>query len=69
PAEPVEVAVDSGAARGADTGGAESGCAETRGAEPGGAETGRAVPARATSGGTLGVPSRREPLSPQRLRE
>ncbi|CAI7832946.1 unnamed protein product [Closterium sp. NIES-54] len=37
--------------------------------EPGGAETGRAVPARATSGGTLGVPSRREPLSPQRLRE
>ncbi|CAI7876070.1 unnamed protein product, partial [Closterium sp. NIES-54] len=64
PAEPVEVAVDSGAARGAETGGAESG-----GAEPGGAETGRAVPARATSRGTLGVPSRREPLSPQRLRE
>ncbi|CAI7834562.1 unnamed protein product, partial [Closterium sp. NIES-53] len=55
PTEPVEVAIDSGAA----TGGAESG----------GAETGRAEPARATSGGTLGVPSRREPLSPQRLRE
>ncbi|CAI7884571.1 unnamed protein product [Closterium sp. NIES-54] len=54
PAEPVEVAVDSGAARGAETGGAETG-----GAEPGGAE----------SGGALGVPSRREPLSPQRLRE
>ncbi|CAI7867157.1 unnamed protein product, partial [Closterium sp. NIES-54] len=44
PAEPVEVAVDSGAARGAETGGAES-------------------------GGALGVPSRWEPLSPQRLRE
>ncbi|CAI7904946.1 unnamed protein product [Closterium sp. NIES-54] len=49
PAEPVEVAVDSGAARGA--------------------KTGRALPLRAPSGGTLGVPSRREPLSPQRLRE
>ncbi|CAI7800514.1 unnamed protein product [Closterium sp. NIES-53] len=44
PAEPVEVAVDSGAAGGAETGGAES-------------------------GGALGVPSRREPLSPQQLRE
>ncbi|CAI7793389.1 unnamed protein product [Closterium sp. NIES-53] len=54
PAEPVEVAVDSGAARGAETG-----VAETGGAEPGGAE----------SGGALGVPSRREPLSPHRLRE
>ncbi|CAI7876756.1 unnamed protein product, partial [Closterium sp. NIES-54] len=54
PAEPVEVAVDSGAARGA---------------EPGGAESGGAEPARAASGGALGVPSRRESLSPQRLRE
>ncbi|CAI7845354.1 unnamed protein product [Closterium sp. NIES-54] len=35
-----------------------------RGAETGGAETGGAE-----SGGALGVPSRREPLSPQRLRE
>ncbi|CAI7879319.1 unnamed protein product [Closterium sp. NIES-53] len=69
PAEPVEVAVDLGAARGAETGGAETGGAETGGAEPGGAANGRAMPARATSGGTLGVPSRREPLSPQRLRE
>ncbi|CAI5518401.1 unnamed protein product [Closterium sp. Naga37s-1] len=89
PAEPVEVAVDSGAARGAEsggaeTGGAESGGAETGGAESGGAETGRAEPggvepegtvsggtepARAASGGALGVPLRREPLSPQRLRE
>ncbi|CAI7883554.1 unnamed protein product [Closterium sp. NIES-54] len=47
PAELVEVAVDSGAARGAETRGAETGDAE--------------------SGGALGVPSRREPLSPQRL--
>ncbi|CAI7900330.1 unnamed protein product [Closterium sp. NIES-53] len=89
PAEPVEVAVDSGAARGADpagagTGGAETGGAESGGAESGGAKTGCAEPrgvapegtvsggaetARAESGGALGVPSRREPLSPQRLRE
>ncbi|CAI7886508.1 unnamed protein product, partial [Closterium sp. NIES-54] len=34
-----------------------------------GAENGRAVPARAASGSTLGVRSRREPLSPQRLLE
>ncbi|CAI7781987.1 unnamed protein product [Closterium sp. NIES-53] len=89
PAEPVEVAVDSGAARGADpagagTGGADPAGAGTGGAESGGAETGRAEPggvapegtmsggaepARVESGGALGVPSRREPLSPQRLRE
>ncbi|CAI7782199.1 unnamed protein product [Closterium sp. NIES-54] len=49
PAEPVEVAVDTDATRGAETGGAETGGAE--------------------SGGALGVPSRRVPLSPQRLRE
>ncbi|CAI7729422.1 unnamed protein product [Closterium sp. NIES-53] len=54
--EPVEVAVDSGAARGAELGGAESG-----GAEPGGAGS-----ARVASRGTL---SRRELLSPQELRE
>ncbi|CAI7852285.1 unnamed protein product, partial [Closterium sp. NIES-54] len=84
PAEPVEVAVDSGAARGADPAGAGTGGAETGGAESGGAETGRAEPggvapegtvsggaepALAESGGALGLPSRREPLSPQRLRE
>ncbi|CAI7893318.1 unnamed protein product [Closterium sp. NIES-54] len=69
PAEPVEVAVDSGAAGGGETWGAESGGAETGRAEPGGAETGRAEPARAASGGALGVPSQREPLSPQRLHE
>ncbi|CAI7831260.1 unnamed protein product [Closterium sp. NIES-53] len=84
PVEPVEVAVDSGAARGAEPagagpGGAEPGVAESEGAEPGGAESGGAEPwgaepggaepERAESGGPPGVPSRREPLSPQRLRE
>ncbi|CAI7729722.1 unnamed protein product [Closterium sp. NIES-54] len=94
PAEPVKVAVDSGAARGAEpvgartggagTGGAEPECVEPGGAESGGAKFGRAEPgsvefagtasrsaepARAEPGGALGVPSRREPLSPQRLRE
>ncbi|CAI7822533.1 unnamed protein product [Closterium sp. NIES-53] len=64
PAEPVEVVVASGAASGAEIGGAESG-----GAETGDAESGGTTPARAASGGALGVPSRREPLSPQRLRE
>ncbi|CAI7925455.1 unnamed protein product, partial [Closterium sp. NIES-53] len=54
PVEPIEVAVDSGAARGA----------EPAGAGPGGAE-----PGRAESGGPPGVPSQREPLSPQRLHE
>ncbi|CAI7763604.1 unnamed protein product [Closterium sp. NIES-53] len=87
--DPVEVAVDSGTARGAEPagagpggaepwvaesegaepervepGGVEPGGAESRGAEPGGAE-----PERAESGGPPGVPSQREPLSPQRLRE
>ncbi|CAI7846588.1 unnamed protein product, partial [Closterium sp. NIES-54] len=94
PMEPIEVAVDSGAARGAllagagaggaepevaesegsEPGGAEPvrvepGGAEPRGAESGGAEPGAAKPERAESGGPPGVPSRREPLSPQRLRE
>ncbi|CAI7799214.1 unnamed protein product [Closterium sp. NIES-54] len=45
PAEPVEVAVDSGAARGADPAGAGTGGAETRGAESGGAETGTTLAA------------------------
>ncbi|CAI7807651.1 unnamed protein product [Closterium sp. NIES-54] len=70
PAEPVEVAVDSGA----ESGGAESGGVAPAGAESGGAQSGRAepggaAPARAASGGALGVLPRREPLSPQRLRE
>ncbi|CAI7860039.1 unnamed protein product, partial [Closterium sp. NIES-53] len=74
PAEPVEVAVDLGAARGAETGGAESGGSETGRAEPGGVApegtvSGGAEPARVASEGALGFPSRREPLSPQGLRE
>ncbi|CAI7867166.1 unnamed protein product [Closterium sp. NIES-54] len=79
PAEPVEVAVDSGAARGAEpagagTGGVEPKVSVSEGAEPGGAEPervepGGAEPAHAVSGGPQGVPSRREPLSLQQLRE
>ncbi|CAI7774110.1 unnamed protein product [Closterium sp. NIES-54] len=74
PAEPVEVAVDSGAARGAEpagagTGGAEPGVSVSEGVEPWGAEPGGAQPERAASGGPLGIPLRREPLSPQQIRE
>ncbi|CAI7896965.1 unnamed protein product [Closterium sp. NIES-53] len=78
PAEPVEVAVASGAARGAYSTGAGPGGAETGGAESGGAEPGGVAPEGTASrgaepacvefGGALGVASRREPLSPQRLR-
>ncbi|CAI5987198.1 unnamed protein product [Closterium sp. NIES-64] len=89
--EPVEVAVDSGAVRGAEpagagsggaeTGGAETGGTESGGAETGGAESGGAEPGGAGSGGaepggagsarvaTGGASLRREPLSPQELRE
>ncbi|CAI7910775.1 unnamed protein product [Closterium sp. NIES-53] len=72
--EPVEVDVDSGLARGAEPacagpGGAVPGVAESEGVDPGSAEPGGAEPERAESGGPPGVPSRREPLSPQRLRE
>ncbi|CAI7831950.1 unnamed protein product [Closterium sp. NIES-54] len=54
--EPVEVAVDSGAATGAEpagagSGGTGSGGAETEGAEPRGAETGGAEPGGAATGG------------------
>ncbi|CAI7790378.1 unnamed protein product [Closterium sp. NIES-54] len=49
--EPVEVAVDSGAARGAEPAGAVSGGAEPEGAEPGGAESRGAEPGGAESGG------------------
>ncbi|CAI7841147.1 unnamed protein product [Closterium sp. NIES-54] len=56
PAEPVEVAVDSGAARGSEpagagTGGAGTGVAEPGRAEPGGAEPGRVEPEGTASGG------------------
>ncbi|CAI7868822.1 unnamed protein product, partial [Closterium sp. NIES-54] len=79
PAEPVEVAVDSGAARGAARAGAGTGGAEPGGTERGGAETGcadsggaacwGAEPACAESGGSPGAPLRREPLSLHRFRE
>ncbi|CAI7873508.1 unnamed protein product [Closterium sp. NIES-54] len=74
PAEPVEVADDSGAARGAEPAGAEPGgaepeCVESGGAEPepnepGGTASWGAEPGRAECGGSPGVPLRREPLSP-----
>ncbi|CAI7910457.1 unnamed protein product [Closterium sp. NIES-53] len=56
PAEPVEVAVDSGATRGAEpagagTGGAGTGDAEPESVEPGGAESGGAKSGRAEPGG------------------
>ncbi|CAI7924749.1 unnamed protein product, partial [Closterium sp. NIES-53] len=70
-AEPVEVAVNSGAARrqGAGTGGAEPGGAGPWGAECERVEPGGAMSGGAESGGSPGVPLRREPLSPRRLRE
>ncbi|CAI7818204.1 unnamed protein product [Closterium sp. NIES-54] len=49
--EPVEVAVDSGAARGAEPAGAGSGGAGSGGAEPGGAGSGGAAPGVAETGG------------------
>ncbi|CAI7868836.1 unnamed protein product [Closterium sp. NIES-54] len=56
PAEPVEVAVDSSAARGAEpasagTGGAEPGVSVSEGAEPGSTEPGRVEPGGAEPGG------------------
>ncbi|CAI7783477.1 unnamed protein product [Closterium sp. NIES-54] len=77
PVELVEVAVDSGAAKGAEPAGpggaeperVEPRSDEPRGADSGGAEPGGAEPERAESGSRPGVPSRREPTSPQRLRE
>ncbi|CAI7770943.1 unnamed protein product [Closterium sp. NIES-54] len=74
--EPVEVAVESGAARGTEPVGAGSGGAENGGAEPWGAESGGAEPGGAEPGGaesarvtSRSVSSRRELLSPQELRE
>ncbi|CAI7848974.1 unnamed protein product [Closterium sp. NIES-54] len=74
PVEPVEVAVDSGAATGAEPMGAGTGGAEPMRVEPGGAESGSAEPGGAELGGAEskgppGVPLQREPLSPQQLRE
>ncbi|CAI5970009.1 unnamed protein product [Closterium sp. NIES-64] len=59
---------------GAEPGGAEPGGAEPGGAEPGGTESGGSTPGRALPDGSSpgrspGASSRREPLSPQELRE
>ncbi|CAI5953247.1 unnamed protein product [Closterium sp. NIES-65] len=56
---------------GAEPGGSEPGGAEPGGAEPGGTEPGGAVRGGAETGGAPpgGASSRREPLSPQELRE
>ncbi|CAI7798452.1 unnamed protein product [Closterium sp. NIES-54] len=51
PVEPIEVAVDSRPAAGAEPGGAEPGGAQPGGAESGGAESGGAVPGGAEPGG------------------
>ncbi|CAI7909249.1 unnamed protein product [Closterium sp. NIES-53] len=80
PVEPVEVAVDSRPARGAEPGGAESGGAEPGGAEPGGAESGGAEPGGAeprspeSGGSESGGPVPESPtpggaLSSEQLRE
>ncbi|CAI7927914.1 unnamed protein product [Closterium sp. NIES-54] len=72
--EPRGVEPGGAESRGAESGGAELERAEPGGAEPGGAESGGAAPRgaepeRAESGGPPSVPSWREPLSPQQLRE
>ncbi|CAI7890708.1 unnamed protein product [Closterium sp. NIES-53] len=76
---PVEVAVDSGAARGAASGGAASGGAEPasaepwgaelEGVEPGGAESRVTASVRDSMGASPRLSPRREPLSPQQLRK
>ncbi|CAI7855763.1 unnamed protein product [Closterium sp. NIES-53] len=64
---PVQVVVDSGAARGVASGGVASGGAETGGAEPGGVETGGAeLQGAASSRGSAGASLS---LSPQQRRE
>ncbi|CAI5953451.1 unnamed protein product [Closterium sp. NIES-65] len=62
--EPNEVAVDSGATRGDEPGGAASGGADSEGTGPARVASGGAGP-----GGSSGASSRRELLSPQELRE
>ncbi|CAI7909192.1 unnamed protein product [Closterium sp. NIES-54] len=54
---------------GAESGGAEPGFAESGGAEPEGSEPARVESGGAASGGPSGASSRREPISPQQLRE
>ncbi|CAI7859502.1 unnamed protein product [Closterium sp. NIES-54] len=53
----------------ASSGGVEPGGAEPERVEPKGTASGGSKIARPESGGALGVPLRREPLSPQQLRE
>ncbi|CAI7816682.1 unnamed protein product [Closterium sp. NIES-54] len=72
PAEPVEVAVDSGAARGtepagAGTGGAEPGVAVSEGVEPGGAEPERVEPGGAELGGAESRSVERGGAEPERV--
>ncbi|CAI7796650.1 unnamed protein product, partial [Closterium sp. NIES-53] len=55
--------------RGAESGGAEPGVAESGSAEPEGSEPARVESGGAAPGGPSGASSRREPLSPQQLRE
>ncbi|CAI5976786.1 unnamed protein product [Closterium sp. NIES-64] len=55
--------------RGAEPGGAEPGGTTLGGALPGGAGPGGGEPGAAPPGGSPGASSRREPLSPQELRE
>ncbi|CAI7773748.1 unnamed protein product, partial [Closterium sp. NIES-54] len=64
--EPVEVAADSGASRGAEPGGAGSGGAEPERAEPGGAASGGAEPGAAESGGV--EPASTGPCGPHAAR-
>ncbi|CAI7793873.1 unnamed protein product [Closterium sp. NIES-54] len=71
PVEPVEVAVNSGAARGAEPagagpGGAEPGVAESEGAEPGGAEPARVEPGGAEPGGAESGGAEPEGAEPER---
>ncbi|CAI7834516.1 unnamed protein product [Closterium sp. NIES-53] len=73
-AEPAGAGARGVGPEGAEPGGAEPERVEPGGAEPGGALSGSAEPGcvepeRAESGGLPGVSSRREPLSPQQLRD
>ncbi|CAI7854786.1 unnamed protein product [Closterium sp. NIES-54] len=70
--DPVEVAVDSGTARGAEpagagSGGAESGGADSWGAEPGGATPGGAASGGAEPGGTASGGAESEGTGPARV--
>ncbi|CAI7751977.1 unnamed protein product [Closterium sp. NIES-54] len=68
-AEPERVEPGGAEPGGAESGSVEPGGAESGSAEPGGAESWSAEPERAASRGRPGVPSWREPLTPQQLHE